>query len=1053
MVSWQQCVLYQEIVSRADNTKEITLLNLAMPLVADVLKSAAPASLQFTLHDDDHSYRVAEMSAKLIGEKVTELSTYEIVILLLSCYCHDIGMSPKRKKVAAHYNWLLTGDNSILPRSDRDSFQNWLDTYRSGITAPVEANGITASGINVIDDAVAYYTRSKHNDWSEEFVRNELSNIGINLYPSWLEDLISLCKSHHEGLSELRGNRFNAKNVGSPSKPMNLRFLAAILRLADVMEFAPERTPDVVLRSRDVDPSSRIYWYKDHSISFEIDNGNHQLIFSAQTPNALIHKAVLMTADWVNNELALCATLHQENAFTMGVVSPNRRSVYEWKWPSRMVVDIRELPNTFLYIDGSFRPDTKQVLNLLSGTALYRQPIYAVRELVQNSLDAIREQIAYSRLMMDEDTPELLAYLQNLHRITLTFAKEEDGYVLICEDNGSGMTRDIIERQLLVSGSEIRGETRRLERAALNAGFTVERTGRFGIGVLSYFMLASELNIATRRSQEAGDHDGTGWKFSINGLDGFGELSKDPRTTRGTTVSLNLSSEVLPENRDSFFGQLSKFVLANFVWLPCKLTLRDNVGDAIDINIKTGWTKEIGLNDQHIVQNMLSDLRPAASDLATDQAIEAAEKEAEHLESKIAIALRTLNWTPPVETSLDGGSIVVRLSMSYFDLQGDKCVAFTYTDNPSGPFPWNSKTFRMPSVSATVSLHGILVGSASINSKNFHVDVDIRRNTDISVDRSRFIEPIPKDLNDKIAESCTKIWSEFLEENSNSAFNEINVGLSPLDRLAKSKLLRNIPFWICRDSFKSPSYLRQCSEPVCSVARVSYLTWDLYHMVCSNVSVEALPVGLGNKDEALRLHYLYGGGKLHCAQTLQNPIFGFSWNSIEDFVPIDGTVKSCRADFPLSWASVLAIRIQGRSIYNLSHPAISKLAGVCVGDFKLKKANEIDRLLALSETDIEVAQRLFISSLVKDRQFWVWVQQKRQAQFRKLFQKFVSFDEPLFVGYAVVYSDQNKLVDICKALTQNGIFDADYPKVPDSNKLTMLDRRLDKSGRGFRQTL
>lgn len=73
----------------------------------------------------------------------------------------------------------------------------------------------------------------------------------------------------------------------------------------------------------------------------------------------------------------------------------------------------------------------------------------------------------------------------------------------------------------------------------------LDRTGHFGIGVLSYFMLADKVVVRTRRSQYAGDDEATGWVFETEGVGSFGELRRDSKMQVGTQIRLRLRSEAL----------------------------------------------------------------------------------------------------------------------------------------------------------------------------------------------------------------------------------------------------------------------------------------------------------------------------------------------------------------------------------------------------------------------------------------------------------------------------------------------------------------------------
>ena len=47
---------------------------------------------------------------------------------------------------------------------------------------------------------------------------------------------------------------------------VNLRYLACVLRVADILEFDPERTPDIIYRHRNISRDSRIFWWQSFYI-------------------------------------------------------------------------------------------------------------------------------------------------------------------------------------------------------------------------------------------------------------------------------------------------------------------------------------------------------------------------------------------------------------------------------------------------------------------------------------------------------------------------------------------------------------------------------------------------------------------------------------------------------------------------------------------------------------------------------------------------------------------------------------------------------------------
>jgi hypothetical protein len=170
---------------------------------------------------------------------------------------------------------------------------------------------------------------------------------------------------------------FDLRIAGTGNKLINLRYLAAVLRVADILEFDPERTPDVVFAHRAVSPQSHIYWYKDHAIVLSVEKDSSNIIITARTKDAWMHRAILDTADSVDAELQNCTAIEKQNGFVHGV-KLDSITYYRWPWPPQSSRDIKPQNNTFEYIEGAFRPDTRRVISLLAGTRLYDSPLAAI---------------------------------------------------------------------------------------------------------------------------------------------------------------------------------------------------------------------------------------------------------------------------------------------------------------------------------------------------------------------------------------------------------------------------------------------------------------------------------------------------------------------------------------------------------------------------------------------------------------------------------------------------------------------------------------------------
>ncbi|MYR45113.1 hypothetical protein, partial [Streptomyces sp. SID5910] len=140
-----------------------------------------------------------------------------------------------------------------------------------------------------------------------------------------------------------------------------------------------------------------------------------------------------------------------------------------------------------------FRIDEERVQELLMGENLYRDRSLAIRELYQNALDACRYRRARTQAA-DPHSP---------YRGRIEFEQgwdEEEGrHYLECRDNGVGMDELTLSEVFSQAGIRFtdlpRFQEERLEWAG--RGVTMHPNSRFGIGVLSYFMLADEIRVTT----------------------------------------------------------------------------------------------------------------------------------------------------------------------------------------------------------------------------------------------------------------------------------------------------------------------------------------------------------------------------------------------------------------------------------------------------------------------------------------------------------------------------------------------------------------------------
>ncbi|MFF6781496.1 hypothetical protein [Streptomyces sp. NPDC012510] len=188
-----------------------------------------------------------------------------------------------------------------------------------------------------------------------------------------------------------------------------------------------------------------------------------------------------------------------------------------------------------------FHVDPRRVQELLMGDQLYRSPGLAIRELYQNALDACRYRKARTEYLATRPggSPD-----DWRGRIRFEQGVGPDGRpYLLCEDNGIGMGETELTHVFARAGTRFTDLTDvRNERAVWEAaGIQMHPVSRFGIGVLSYFMIADEIEVVTRRLGEDGATSEPCFKVAIHGPNHLFRVERSTeRRHPGTTVRLYL---------------------------------------------------------------------------------------------------------------------------------------------------------------------------------------------------------------------------------------------------------------------------------------------------------------------------------------------------------------------------------------------------------------------------------------------------------------------------------------------------------------------------------
>ncbi|MEU9344639.1 caspase family protein [Streptomyces sp. NPDC048278] len=185
-----------------------------------------------------------------------------------------------------------------------------------------------------------------------------------------------------------------------------------------------------------------------------------------------------------------------------------------------------------------------RVQELLMGEELYGTSDLAVRELYQNALDALRYRDCRTRYL--RRTGHTVADWEG--RIEFVQGVRSDGRAYLeCRDNGIGMGISELSTVFSQGGARFVDLPEYVEEQAAWSQLSDPKpelypNSRFGIGVLSYFMLADEIVVRTCRMGREG-HPGRLLQVTIAGPGNFFRVEDlGPGDGSGTTVQLLLSN-------------------------------------------------------------------------------------------------------------------------------------------------------------------------------------------------------------------------------------------------------------------------------------------------------------------------------------------------------------------------------------------------------------------------------------------------------------------------------------------------------------------------------
>lgn len=530
----QKSVIYTTLKAKceAKDTEVIALVDKTVSYAFQRTKTIIKHMGEFTLHDADHLFRVLNLMEKLLPEQtIKNLSPPELMLLVLSAFFHDIGMAPNEKEVLT---WRKIWDDiPEIEAEDEDTYNEFSRFYSARPEQQEIIEGLISQGKNTSADTIKAYLvtefiRQTHADRAREIIERDWNGKILFRDTDLTVELAQICSSHNEDaltLLDLDRNYLCAENTFAC-----LPLIGVILRLSDILDFDGKRTPAILYSHLYVrNPISLKEWNKHRAVeAWEISGDLIQ--FNAKCNHPAIEASIHQFCDLIDHELSVCnnviANLNEFNK-SKGRDIPVK---FPFKVNREKISTKKNIHNHPLYIyrDTQFNLSKRQVIDLLMGTKLYGNPEVALRELLQNSIDACLLRQAQEKKWGNPYNPEIF----------VKYYTQGKDVILEVDDNGTGMDQYIIDNYYSKVGSSFYKSIDFYNlKSESNADFTP--TSRFGIGILSCFMVADTLIVDTKRVY-AQHRSSDALNITVEGQESVFWIREGKRELPGTTTRLIL---------------------------------------------------------------------------------------------------------------------------------------------------------------------------------------------------------------------------------------------------------------------------------------------------------------------------------------------------------------------------------------------------------------------------------------------------------------------------------------------------------------------------------
>lgn len=576
---YTQIKLYQRLatVSAANHDGLVANVDKLIAAIQPMLDTVGrDAFSDYTLHNPLHSRKLMHLAGYIIPDSVlNQLSSLELTVMIMSFYLHDLGM-------VSSYD-----DKESVLKSDE--FQTFIDSKEQYSTRfSVLRDEISKAGggkksqlenllAQLQGAALTDYLRPQHArvDRYNAVLKKVLDGDDGDKYfelegVSFKKELLQICQSHNDscyilGKTDSEGKLNFDVEHHMCIQEFNMQYCAAILRIADILDFDMERTPSSLFRALGIEDkqlpgfkTSLIEWTKQMAVH-TISISDNEIVVKADCNSPSIEHAVR----------EMCSYVEREIRDTLSIIRSVKNEItsrYYTNLPLTVKADIRS--NGYTYRDYSIRLNDASIRNLLMGNNLYFNKYVAARELIQNSLDAC---LVRNKIEKYGYTPLVKVYIS---------MDANNRHWFVVQDNGIGMDDKVLSDYFFKIGNSYyrSDEFRSISKNKKITDFTP--SSRFGIGILSVFMIGSVVKVTTSNKYSVRG-DVLQRTLIVDNTESLAVVQESPAIENGTKIEVLLHPE---KDNETFINGMFGFIKETIIRpsVPVVITTLDKAETRIE---------------------------------------------------------------------------------------------------------------------------------------------------------------------------------------------------------------------------------------------------------------------------------------------------------------------------------------------------------------------------------------------------------------------------------------------------------------------------------------